>query len=201
MFERFTESARRTLFFARYEASQQGSVAVETEHLLRALIRAETPPVSEILKHFRVFSPDLLRSVDARTHFRDRIPDSVAIPFTEETQRVLNWAREEADGLRNAHIGREHLFLGLLREDASLAASILAEPGITLEATREYIGTQVTAQPCAGETATAEEWLEVIRALADQLGHSEVASTEVRSVVEQIHRAIDAVKSCLGSEG
>ena len=39
MFERYTERARRVLFFARYEASQLGSVSIETEHLLLGLIR------------------------------------------------------------------------------------------------------------------------------------------------------------------
>ena len=39
MFERYTEQARRVLFFARYEASQLGSMSIETEHLLLGLIR------------------------------------------------------------------------------------------------------------------------------------------------------------------
>ena len=39
MFERYTERARRVIFFARYEASQLGSRTIETEHLLLGLIR------------------------------------------------------------------------------------------------------------------------------------------------------------------
>ena len=31
MFERYTERARRVLFFARYEASQLGSISIDTE--------------------------------------------------------------------------------------------------------------------------------------------------------------------------
>jgi ATP-dependent Clp protease ATP-binding subunit ClpC len=38
MFERFTEKARRVIFFARYEASQYGSHQIETEHLLLGLV-------------------------------------------------------------------------------------------------------------------------------------------------------------------
>lgn len=37
MFERFTEKARRVIFFARCEASQYGSPFIETEHLLLGL--------------------------------------------------------------------------------------------------------------------------------------------------------------------
>jgi hypothetical protein len=34
MFERFTEKARQTVFFARCEASQYANPSIETEHLL-----------------------------------------------------------------------------------------------------------------------------------------------------------------------
>jgi ATP-dependent Clp protease ATP-binding subunit ClpC len=39
MFERYTEKARRVIFFGRYEASQLGSPFIETEHLLLGLMR------------------------------------------------------------------------------------------------------------------------------------------------------------------
>jgi ATP-dependent Clp protease ATP-binding subunit ClpC len=41
MFERYTEKARRTIFFARYEASQFGSPYIEAEHLLLGLLRED----------------------------------------------------------------------------------------------------------------------------------------------------------------
>ncbi len=41
MFERYTEKARRTIFFARYEASLFGSPYIETEHLLLGLLRED----------------------------------------------------------------------------------------------------------------------------------------------------------------
>jgi ATP-dependent Clp protease ATP-binding subunit ClpC len=41
MFERYTEKARRTIFFGRYEASEFGSPYIETEHLLLGLLRED----------------------------------------------------------------------------------------------------------------------------------------------------------------
>jgi ATP-dependent Clp protease ATP-binding subunit ClpC len=38
VFERYTEKARRAIFFARYEASQYGSPYIKTEHLLLGLL-------------------------------------------------------------------------------------------------------------------------------------------------------------------
>jgi ATP-dependent Clp protease ATP-binding subunit ClpC len=39
MFERYVENARRTIFFARYEAAQRGSPEIAPEHILLALVR------------------------------------------------------------------------------------------------------------------------------------------------------------------
>ena len=41
MFEKYTEKARRVMFFARYEASQMGSKRIEAEHVLLGLIRED----------------------------------------------------------------------------------------------------------------------------------------------------------------
>src|SRR6185437_13907337 len=41
MFEKYTEKARRAIFFARYKASEFGSPCIETEHLLLGLLRED----------------------------------------------------------------------------------------------------------------------------------------------------------------
>lgn len=41
MFERYTEKARRVIFYARYESSEFGTPAIEAEHLLLGLLREE----------------------------------------------------------------------------------------------------------------------------------------------------------------
>jgi len=50
MFERYTEDARRVIFFARYDASQFGSPTIETEHLLLALIREDRSLISRFVR-------------------------------------------------------------------------------------------------------------------------------------------------------
>lgn len=42
MFERFAESARQSIFFARYEASVLNSPYIEVEHVLLGLLRASS---------------------------------------------------------------------------------------------------------------------------------------------------------------
>jgi len=48
MFERYTEHARRVIFFARYEASQFGKDCIEPEHLLLGVLR-ESATMKELL--------------------------------------------------------------------------------------------------------------------------------------------------------
>ena len=71
--------------------------------------------------------------------FREKVSTSVEIPFSAETKRVLQFAAEEADRLLHNYIGTEHLLLGILREERSVAASILMEKGMRLNTVRDDI--------------------------------------------------------------
>src|ERR671929_293164 len=139
MFERYTERARRVLFFARYEASQLGSISIETEHLLLGLIREGKGLTSRIFARSHLSLENIRKEIEGRTVFREKVSTSVEIPFSAETKRVLGFAAEEADRLLHNYIGTEHLLLGILREERSVAASILMEKGMRLNTVREDI--------------------------------------------------------------
>jgi ATP-dependent Clp protease ATP-binding subunit ClpC len=49
MFERYTEKARRVIFFARYEASQFGAKYVQPEHIVLGLFREDKALVRQFL--------------------------------------------------------------------------------------------------------------------------------------------------------
>ena len=139
MFERYTERARRVLFFARYEASQLGSISIETEHLLLGLIREGKGLTSRIFQRSHLSLETIRKEIEGRTVFREKVSTSVEIPFSAETKRVLQFAAEEADRLLHNYIGTEHLLLGILREERSVAATILMEKGMRLNTVREDI--------------------------------------------------------------
>src|ERR1700688_1066585 len=139
MFERYTERARRVLFFARYEASKLGSISIETEHLLLGLIREGKGLTSRIFARSHLSLENIRKEIEGRTVFREKVSTSVEIPFSAETKRVLQFAAEEADRLLHNYIGTEHLLLGILREERCVAASILMEKGVRLNAVREDI--------------------------------------------------------------
>ncbi|MGD0922363.1 MAG: ATP-dependent Clp protease ATP-binding subunit [Terriglobia bacterium] len=139
MFERYTEKARRVIFFARYEASQFGSPYIETEHLLLGLLREDKALTNRFLRsHASIES--IRKQVEGRTTIREKVSTSVDLPLSQECKRVLAYSAEEAERLTHKHIGTEHLLLGLLREDKSFAAEILHERGLRLPALREELG-------------------------------------------------------------
>jgi len=139
MFERYTERARRVLFFARYEASQLGSISIETEHLLLGLIREGKGLTSRIFSRSHLSLESIRKEVESRAVYREKVSTSVEIPFSSETKRVLQYAAEEADRLLHNYIGTEHLLLGILREERSVAAIILMDKGMRLHQVREDI--------------------------------------------------------------
>jgi ATP-dependent Clp protease ATP-binding subunit ClpC len=139
MFERYTEKARRVIFFARYEASQFGSHHIETEHLLLGLLREDRDVANRVARSGASVE-SIRRQIEKRTPVRKKVPTSVDLPLSEECKRVLRYSAEEADRFSHKRIGSKHLLLALLREPDCLAAKILRELGLQLESLRAEFG-------------------------------------------------------------
>jgi ATP-dependent Clp protease ATP-binding subunit ClpC len=136
--ERFTEKARRVIFFARYEASQYGSPCIETEHLLLGLVREDKGLANRYLRTQGSIE-SIRKEIESRITIRERISTSVEVPLSAESKRILAFAAEEADRLGTKHVGTEHLLLGILREEKCFGAEILQERGLRLSALREEL--------------------------------------------------------------
>jgi ATP-dependent Clp protease ATP-binding subunit ClpC len=136
MFERYTERARRVVFFSRYEASEFGSPYIEPEHFLLGLLR-ERSALGDLL-------PASLTLDAARSEFQKILPvgektsTSVDLPLAHTVKRTLMYGAEEAERLGAKHIGPQHLLLGLLWEE-SLASAMLRRHGLDLASLREKI--------------------------------------------------------------
>jgi Clp amino terminal domain, pathogenicity island component len=138
MFERYTEKARRVIFFARYEASQYGSPYIETEHLLLGLLREDKALAMQVLPAGA--GESIHKQIDAATPACTNIPTRTDLPLNNESQRVLAYSAEEAERLADKHIGSEHLLLALLREKNCFAERMLRERGVKLAELRVKIG-------------------------------------------------------------
>jgi hypothetical protein len=171
MFERYTEKARRVVFFARFEASQYGSPYIETEHLLLGLLREDPALVKRFLGPANV-AADIRAEIESLITRHERISTSVEVPLTNECKLALNLAAEESERLAQRHIGTEHLLLGMLRVEGSLAAKLLRKRGLNPEAIREQLAKapgsvrlRALAEPSRGAITTLESFLSGLKSL------------------------------------
>jgi ATP-dependent Clp protease ATP-binding subunit ClpC len=115
MFERYTDEARRVIFFARYEASLLGSPTLETEHLWLGLLR-------ECKKVVKRLAPGVTAEAVHERLQRDgvdaeRTSITVNMPLSEEAKRAIAGAAAEADSRGQQYITTDYIVLALLREE------------------------------------------------------------------------------------
>ena len=135
---RFTERARRVVFFAQEEATRLGENYVGTEHLLLGLVRENDSVAARILDRLGV-PLGRIRSDIERQVTRGHGNLGQDMQLTPRAKRVIDLAYEEARQLNNNYIGTEHLLLGLIREGDGLAARVLVKLGADLERTRREV--------------------------------------------------------------
>jgi ATP-dependent Clp protease ATP-binding subunit ClpC len=206
MFERYTEKARRVVFFARYEASQFGSPYIETEHLLLGLLREDKALTNRFLRsHASVES--IRTQIEGHTRIREKVSTSVDLPLSNESKRVLAYAAEEAERLSHKHIGTEHLLLGLLREEKCFAAEILRERGLRLSSVREELArvshenAQAVQRPVAA-SPLARFARDLTQAASDQ--HLDLLigrDAEVDAIIEVLHHQTSNNPVLVGEPG
>jgi ornithine carbamoyltransferase len=138
MWQRFTERARRVVFFAQEEAARLGENYVGTEHFLLGLIREDDCVAARILDHLGIALSQVRASIEKQvTHGHGNLGQDMQL--TPRAKRVIDLAYEEARQLNNNYIGTEHLLLGLIREEDGLAARVLIKLGADLERTRREV--------------------------------------------------------------
>ncbi|MFL6211996.1 MAG: ATP-dependent Clp protease ATP-binding subunit [Pyrinomonadaceae bacterium] len=174
MFERYTEKARRVIFFARYEASQFGAPAIEPEHLLLGLMREDKTLTARFLARAQASLESIRKEIEGRAPLREKISTSVELPLAPETKRVLAYAHEESDRLQHRHIGTEHLLLGLLREERSMAAEILFERGLRLPTVREEVARATGSDPRAAQKKDTPHLAEFSRDLTEDAANDKL---------------------------
>jgi diguanylate cyclase (GGDEF)-like protein len=142
MFQRYTERALRVVFFARYHAATLGCSTADTEHLLLGLLTDGKGIVGGILSA-KQLSRELVRDyIGAGNETRPMDSARVAASLSDESERALTYAAEEADAITpDAFIDAEHILLGLLREERGVAAAILRSHGVLLSEVRAALPT------------------------------------------------------------
>lgn len=174
MWQRFTERARKVVFYAQEEAQKFGEGYVSTEHLLLGLVRESDSVAARVLERLGVSLSRIRQEVERQLPRGDSRPTQ-DMTLTPRAKRVIDLAYDEARNLNNSYIGTEHLLLGLIREGDGLAGRVLAKLGVDLERARREVmnlqdnesqtkqsgsSSRSSSQPSASgnKTATLEEF-------------------------------------------
>ncbi|MHB8636225.1 MAG: ATP-dependent Clp protease ATP-binding subunit [Fimbriimonadaceae bacterium] len=138
MWQRFTERARKVVFYAQEEAQKFGEGYVSTEHLLLGLVRESDSVAARVLEKLGVSLNRIRSEVEKQLPRGDARPNQ-DMTLTPRAKRVIDLAYDEARNLNNNYIGTEHLLLGLIREGDGLAGRVLAKLGVELEKARREV--------------------------------------------------------------
>ncbi|HZP84494.1 MAG TPA: Clp protease N-terminal domain-containing protein, partial [Chthonomonadaceae bacterium] len=211
MWQRFTERARRVVFFAQEEAGRLGENYVSTEHLLLGLVRENDSVAARILDRMGV-SLGRIRSEIERQVTRGDGRLGQDMQLTPRAKRVIDLAYDEARQLSNNYIGTEHLLLGLIREGEGLAGRVLAKLGVDLERTRREVmalqdndsGMQPSQKQSArSRTPTLDEFGRDLTDLArnEKLDPVVGRHTEIERVIQILSRRTKNNPVLLGEPG
>jgi ATP-dependent Clp protease ATP-binding subunit ClpC len=206
MFERYTEKARRVIFFARYEASQFGAQAIDAEHILLGLLREDKQLTQKFFRSPHSTVESIRKEIEGRTPLRDKVSASVDLPLSQSAKRVLSYAADESERLQHRHIGTEHLLLGILREEKSPAAEILYERGLRLNQIREDLTRAQQNERAAAQKKDAPHLAEFSRDLtesasADQLDPLIGRENEIERVIQILCRRTKNNPVLIGEPG
>ncbi|MEO5814492.1 MAG: ATP-dependent Clp protease ATP-binding subunit [Gemmatimonadaceae bacterium] len=154
----FTERVRKVLAMAREEAARLHHEYVGTEHILLGLIREGEGVAATVLQNLSVELDEIQQKIE-ETVKKGKAAQTTGpdLPYTSRAKKVLELAMSEARELSHSYVGTEHLLLGLLREEKGIAAQVLTDAGVNLEAARaetlRILGTEMPQQQGGGQAA------------------------------------------------
>jgi ATP-dependent Clp protease ATP-binding subunit ClpC len=181
MFEKYTEKARRIIFFARYEASQHGMTYIETPCLLLGIMREDKKLLSRLVPAGWPEISKLRAEIEAALPTREKTGTSVDLPLSQACKRVLTYAAEEVGRRNQAAIEPRHLLWGLLKEGGP-ETGCLKSHGIAMETVNADLERfAIEAEPEAVQ--------QLQQRLARMRGHAELLQAVRDMPVDRLHAA------------
>src|SRR5574338_131468 len=154
----FTERVRKVLAMAREEASRLHHEYVGTEHILLGLMREGEGVAAAVLQNLSVDLDEIQQKIED-TVKKGKASQTTGpdLPYTSRAKKVLELAMSEARELSHSYVGTEHLLLGLLREEKGIAAQVLTDAGVNLDAARAETLRLLGTEMPQGNTPTAQQ--------------------------------------------
>jgi hypothetical protein len=137
-FDRFSPAAQAVLRRAQEEAEKVGPKYIGTEHLLLALLHPEAGRAAKVLERLGVGEGDVRERLAHVIPLGAPVQVTWPIP-TSRTRRIIELAFGEAAAGGSPTVEPEHLLLGVAAEGEGIAARVMADLGVTVEAIRQAL--------------------------------------------------------------
>jgi ATP-dependent Clp protease ATP-binding subunit ClpC len=135
----FTPRAQKALLLAKQEAGRLGHAGVDSEHLLLGLLRLDKGIVATVLKRLDFDFDSTCAEIEKLMPTTPSTCDGNDLPYTTHLEKALASSETEAKAMGHTYTGTEHLLLGLLREEKSVAAQVFKARNIDLEKLRSEV--------------------------------------------------------------
>jgi ATP-dependent Clp protease ATP-binding subunit ClpC len=150
VFERFTDRARRVVVLAQEEARVLNHTSIGTEHLLLGIVHEGQGVAAQTLESLEIRLPVVRRAIEREVH-RGASSAVGAPQFTPRAKQALEDALRESLELGHNYIGTEHVLLGLLHNDDSVASRVLRDLGATYDRARDTVVAVLADRPVPPE--------------------------------------------------
>ena len=142
MSENLTDRARKIIGRAERIARGRGAKAIDTHHLLLALVEQGSGVGADVLGRLGIEPAAVVAAVDRLDPPRpqDVVPRAVGVvrmPLTAQSEAAVDLAGAAAAGLGHEAVGTEHLLLGLLAQGTGAAAAVLRALGVRADGVRQ----------------------------------------------------------------
>ena len=105
--------------------------------------------------------------------------------YTKKAEEVLSLSKRAAKTYMQNYVGSEHLLLGMIEQGDGIAACVLSDNGVTLDAVKQLIG-QLIAPPSdialmerEGYSPRAEKILQIAEELAKEFGDENIGTEHI----------------------
>ena len=143
--EQMTQKTREALQAAQRIAVEYSNNAVEQEHLLAALAQQQDGLIPQLLQTLGIdanaFAQTALQKVEALPRVTGSGRDPEKIYISNDLDRALNAAEQQAKQMKDEYISVEHVFLGILQRPGKAASEIFKTFGITTEKFMKQLST------------------------------------------------------------
>ena len=143
-----TPRAQQALALSKRVAVEMNSASVGTEHLLLGIVTLGQGVAVNALLRLGVDFVALRSLIQKKSNDDNKKNNTTAdkdkdITHTPRLKKVIALAGQEAKNLSHSYIGTEHLLLGILKDEESLAAKVLNELDIDLEICRKEVLSEI----------------------------------------------------------